>query len=61
MLLDLTFDQLQQKLVAEGVRPAHTLAVWRALHREFLADLAAAGSPRGFAVRLHHPARDGPA
>ncbi|MBX3733372.1 MAG: 23S rRNA (adenine(2503)-C(2))-methyltransferase RlmN [Verrucomicrobiae bacterium] len=33
-LLDLEFDQLQERLVAAGLRKAHALPVWRRLHRD---------------------------
>ena len=32
-LYDLTFDQLQARLVADGLRPIHTAALWRVLYR----------------------------
>ena len=38
-LHDLTWAELQDRLVADGLRPAHTGALWRALHRELETDL----------------------
>ena len=38
-LHDLDFHQLQARLVADGLRPAHTAALWRALHRDLESDL----------------------
>jgi 23S rRNA (adenine2503-C2)-methyltransferase len=33
-LLDLSFEQLEATLAADGVRPIHARALWRAVHRE---------------------------
>ena len=38
-LLDFTFSALEQELVAGGLRPAHTRALWRALHGDPETDL----------------------
>lgn len=38
-LYDLTFSDLENRLVMDGVRPVHTSSIWRALHREFVTDL----------------------
>jgi len=35
----LTFPALEEELVRAGVRPVHTRALWRALHREAAVDL----------------------
>ncbi len=40
-LHDLTFGELERALVASGLRPLHTRALWRALHRDLTADLGA--------------------
>lgn len=37
-LHDLTFDQLREVLVAEGLRPAHTGMLWNSLHYRAMAD-----------------------
>ena len=42
-LLDLPFSALERVLVADGLRPAHTKALWRAVHREAVGDLAKVG------------------
>ena len=39
-LLDLPFSELERVLVADGLRPAHTKALWRAVHRDGVGDLA---------------------
>jgi len=36
----LSFAQLEARLIADGLRPAHALTLWRALHRDLEADLA---------------------
>lgn len=38
-LHELSFDQLRMRLVADGLRPAHALALWRALYRDLDEDL----------------------
>ena len=38
-LLDLTFAELEQELVAAGISATHTRELWRALHRELKIDL----------------------
>lgn len=38
-LHDLTFAELEQELVASGLRPAHTRTLWRALHHDLASDL----------------------
>lgn len=40
-LHDLTFDELRDLLVADGLRPAHVKTVWNALHFRAETDLAA--------------------
>ena len=40
-LLDLTFDELQSRLVADGVRPVHAEALWYVIFHQFSTDLAA--------------------
>ena len=40
-LLDHTFDQLKARLLADGVKKAHVLPLWNALHRRAVTDLAA--------------------
>ena len=40
-LHDLTFDELRDLLVADGLRPAHVSTVWNALHFRAETDLAA--------------------
>ena len=37
-LLDLDFDELNRRLVADGVRAAHTRSLWQALHRSAALD-----------------------
>ena len=58
-LHDLTFAEVEHKLVTDGLAKAHTRALWRALHRESGQDLAARTdlSPpllRWIAAHLHH-------
>ncbi len=38
-LHDLTSAEVQERLVADGLRPAHTRALWRALHADLETDL----------------------
>lgn len=57
-LHDLTFAELEQKLVADGLARAHPRALWRALHRQSGLDLASRSdlSPplqRWIATHLH--------
>ena len=57
-LHDLSFAELERKLVADGLAKAHTRALWRATHRESHIDLAARSdlSPpllRWIAAHLH--------
>jgi 23S rRNA (adenine2503-C2)-methyltransferase len=40
-LHDLTFDELRDRLVADGLRPVHVKAVWNALHFRAETDLTA--------------------
>lgn len=40
-LHDFTFDQLKTRLIADGVKEAHTLTIWNALHRRASTDLSA--------------------
>ncbi len=40
-IYDLTFAALEGELAASGLRPAHARTLWRALHRDGAADLAA--------------------
>jgi 23S rRNA (adenine2503-C2)-methyltransferase len=40
-LHDLPFSGIRQQLAADGVNPHHAAALWRALHREGVTDLAA--------------------
>lgn len=40
-LHDLPFPALEETLAADGVRPVHARALWRALYREAASDLAA--------------------
>jgi 23S rRNA (adenine2503-C2)-methyltransferase len=35
-LLDLTFEELQARLEADGVNPVHAKPVWRAIHRDLV-------------------------
>ena len=37
-LHDLTFDQLRELIVAEGLRPAHAGTLWNTLHFKAMAD-----------------------
>lgn len=39
-LHDLSFDQLESRLAADGVRPVHASALWRALHRDLDCDVS---------------------
>jgi len=39
-LHDLSFAALEGELVADGLRPAHARALWRAIHRDGTGDLA---------------------
>lgn len=39
-LLDLSFDELERVLVADGLRAVHAKPLWRAVHREGATDLA---------------------
>jgi len=39
-LLDLTFAELERELVASGLPPVHTRALWRALHQDLKLDPA---------------------
>ena len=39
-LLDFTFPQLKARLVADGVKKAHALPLWNALHRRAATDLS---------------------
>lgn len=43
-LLDLPFSALERVLVGDGLRPAHTKALWRAVHRDAVGDLGKAGN-----------------
>ncbi len=40
-LLDLPFSALERELVGDGLRSFHTKALWRAVHRDAVRDLAA--------------------
>lgn len=39
-LLDLTFEQLQARLVSDGVNGVHAKPLWRAMHRGLVTDFA---------------------
>ena len=39
-LHDFTFVELERELVGDGLRPSHTRALWRALHREATCDFS---------------------
>ena len=49
-LLDLTFAELEGELVASGLPPVHTRALWRALHQNLQPDLA---EEKDFVPPLH--------
>jgi 23S rRNA (adenine2503-C2)-methyltransferase len=62
-LHDLTFDQLQARLVGDGVRSAHAAALWSALYREQSTDLSAHAEflpPLQRWIAEHAPALDLP-
>jgi 23S rRNA (adenine2503-C2)-methyltransferase len=40
-IYDFTFSALERELAASGLRPIHARALWRAVHRDGAADLAA--------------------
>lgn len=50
-LLDLPFSELERELVASGVKPFHTRALWRAMHFEAVRSLE---DRTDFALPLRH-------
>jgi 23S rRNA (adenine2503-C2)-methyltransferase len=62
-LHDLTFPALERRLHAAGVRPVHARPLWRALHRECLADLTVPTFPAALRAWLdtERPSLDLPA